>query len=65
MKTKKNRENKIHTGFRLSRSSTLMLEEMGVTLGLNKTNVVDMILKLVGNEKKLFINMIRKALENK
>ena len=57
------KETKIHTGFRLSKKNLQLLDNMSEKLGLNKTNVVDMILTSVGNDENLLINLIQKSLK--
>jgi hypothetical protein len=57
------KEAKIHTGFRLTKKNIQLLDSMSEKLGLNKTNVVDMILTSVGNDENLLINLIQKSLK--
>ena len=59
------KERKIHTGFRLSRQNLKCVEDMGESLGLNNTSVVDMILTVIREDKPLFIKLIQKAIIKK
>ncbi|MCD4774041.1 MAG: hypothetical protein K8R41_11735 [Bacteroidales bacterium] len=60
-----NKERKIHTGFRLSKQNLKCVEDMGDSLGLNNTNVVDMILTIIRKDKSLFVKLIQNALMEK
>lgn len=57
------KETKIHTGFRLSKMNIQLLDSLSEKLGLNKTNVVDLILTSVRNDENLLINLIQKSLK--
>ena len=59
------KEKKVHTGFRLSQSNLELLEEYERSLGINKTNVMDMILTVIRKDDQLMIDLIRKALEDR
>ena len=55
-------DNKIHTGFRLSRQNLQFIEKTGISLGLNKTNTLDMLITIMRNNPKALTNLISKAI---
>jgi hypothetical protein len=59
------KETKVHTGFRLSKNNLDFIEDMGNSLGLNKTNVVDMILTIVRNDTALVVKLIKNSITKK
>lgn len=59
------KETKVHTGFRLSKNNLDFIEDMGNSLGLNKTNVVDMILTVVRNDTALVVRLIKDSITKK
>ncbi|MBI4645024.1 MAG: hypothetical protein HY738_00125 [Bacteroidia bacterium] len=59
------KENKIHTGFRLSKDNYDLLGKYEKNLGISRTGVVDMILTVVRKDEKLLLNLIGKALKHK
>ncbi len=59
------KETKVHTGFRLSKNNLDFIEDMGNSLGLNKTNVVDMILTVVRNDTSLVVRLIKNSITKK
>ncbi|MGC9375524.1 MAG: hypothetical protein ACP5DQ_10860 [Bacteroidales bacterium] len=67
MSTKKeeNNQHKIHTGFRLSRTNYKLLEELENELGINKTSVINLILALIKNDKKVLVNLFKSAINSK
>ncbi len=57
-----NTEEKIHTGFRLTKNNYKLLEELENDLGINKTSVMNMILNLIKKDKAVLIDLIRSAI---
>ncbi|MFK5857074.1 MAG: hypothetical protein QM503_13160 [Bacteroidota bacterium] len=57
-----NKENKIHTGFRLSQQNLKFIEDKGKLLGLNRTNMLDMLITIMRNNPKALTNLIQKQL---
>lgn len=55
-------EQKIHTGFRLTKKNYQLLEDLENDLGINKTSVMNMILSLIKKDKSVIINMIKSAI---
>jgi len=55
-------EEKIHTGFRLTKKNYNLLEELENDLGINKTSVMNMILSLIKKDKSVLINLIKSAI---
>jgi hypothetical protein len=55
-------EQKVHTGFRLSKNNYKLLEELENDLGINKTSVMNMILSLIKKDKSVLINLIKSAI---
>ena len=53
---------KIHTGFRLSRKNLQFIEKIGSSLGLNKTNALDLLITVLRNDPKALSNLISKAI---
>ncbi len=56
------RDNKIHTGFRLSKQNIKFIEDKGKALGLNKTNMLDMLITVMRNNPKALSNLIQRAI---
>ena len=54
---------KIHTGFRLSRKNLQFIEKTGNSLGLNKTNTLDMLITVMRNNPGTLTNLISKVLQ--
>jgi|AntAceMinimDraft_15_1070371.scaffolds.fasta_scaffold10643_1 hypothetical protein len=57
------KDNKIHTGFRLSRQNLQFIEKSGESLGLNKTNMLDMIITMIRNNPEELTSLIQKAIK--
>ena len=57
-----NTEEKIHTGFRLTKNNYKLLEELENDLGINKTSVMNMILNLIKKDKAVLIELIKSAI---
>ena len=61
-----NKENsvdqKIHTGFRLTKPNYELLEDLEKDLGINKTSVINMILYLIKKDKSVLVNLIKSAI---
>lgn len=57
-----NEEQKIHTGFRLTKNNYKLLEELENELGINKTGVMNMILNLIKKDKSVLVNLIKSAI---
>ena len=57
-----NTEEKIHTGFRLTKNNYKLLEELENDLGINKTSVMNMILNLIKKDKAVLIDLIKSAI---
>jgi len=55
-------DQKIHTGFRLSKKNYQLLEDLEKDLGINKTSVINMILSLIKKDKSVLINLIKSAI---
>lgn len=60
----KDKQKKIHTGFRLSKENVVLLESLENELGINKTSVVDMMLTAIRRDKQLIIRLLEGALNN-
>ncbi len=58
------KDNKIHTGFRLSRQNIQFIEKTGNSLGLNKTSMLDMLITIMRKDPKALTNLIQKALNS-
>ncbi len=56
------KDNKIHTGFRLTRQNLDFIEKTGISLGLNKTSTLDMLITIMRTNPKAISNLILKAL---
>ena len=56
------KNNKIHTGFRLSQQNLQFIEDKGKSLGLNRTNMLDMLITIMRNNPKALSNLIQKAI---
>jgi len=56
------KDNKIHTGFRLSRQNLQFIEDKGKSLGLNKTSMLDMLITIMRKNPKALSNLIQKAI---
>jgi len=54
---------KIHTGFRLTPENFKLLEKLEKDLGVNKTGIVNMILKLIDNDRNVLTNLISNAIK--
>jgi biotin operon repressor len=59
------KDQKIHTGFRLSKPNIDFVEKVASNLGLTRTNVVDMILTLVRSDQEILMKMIKERLSGK
>ena len=57
-----NTEEKVHTGFRLTKNNYKLLEELENDLGINKTSVMNMILNLIKKDKAVLIELIKSAI---
>jgi hypothetical protein len=57
-----NKDNKIHTGFRLSQKNIQFIERTGSSIGLNKTNTLDMLITLIRTNPKTITDLITKAI---
>lgn len=57
-----NKDNKIHTGFRLSQQNIQFIEKTGSSLGLNKTNTLDMLITLIRTNPETITELITKAI---
>lgn len=55
-------DQKIHTGFRLTKKNYQLLEDLEKDLGINKTSVMNMILSLIKKDKSVLINLIKSAI---
>jgi len=55
-------EQKIHTGFRLTKKNYKLLEDLEKELGINKTSVINMILSLIKKDKSVLINLFKSAI---
>ncbi len=55
-------EQKIHTGFRLTKPNYELLEDLEKDLGINKTSVMNMILYLIQKDKSVLIDLIKSAI---
>ncbi len=53
------KDNKIHTGFRLSQQNIKFIEDKGKLLGLNKTNMLEMMITLMRNNPKALSELIK------
>lgn len=53
---------KIHTGFRLSRQNLQFIEKTGSSLGLNKTNTLDMLITVMRSDPGTLTKLISKVL---
>jgi len=56
------KELKIHTGFRLSKQNLVFIEKMGKSLGLNKTNALELLITILRNDPETIKVLIQKAL---
>jgi hypothetical protein len=56
------KELKIHTGFRLSKQNLVFIEKTGKSLGLNKTNALEMLITIIRNDPETIKSLIQKAL---
>jgi len=56
------KDNKIHTGFRLSQQNIRFIEKTGSSLGLNKTNTLDMLITIIRTNPKTLTELITKAM---
>lgn len=59
------KENKIHTGFRLSKSNIDYIDDLGKSLGLTRTNIVDMMITLLRKDKSILISLIKNQISKK
>lgn len=59
---KENTDQKVHTGFRLSKNNYKLLEELENDLGINKSGVINMILSLIKKDKSVLISLIKSAI---
>ena len=55
-------EEKVHTGFRLTKNNYRLLEDLEKELGINKTSVINMILSLIKKDKSVLIKLIKSAI---
>lgn len=55
-------EEKVHTGFRLTKNNYKLLEDLEQELGINKTSVMNMILYLIQKDKSVLIDLIKSAI---
>lgn len=58
------KDNKIHTGFRLSRQNLQFIEKTGNSLGLNKTSMLDMLITIMRNNPQALSSLIKKSIES-
>ena len=56
------KDTKIHTGFRLSQQNIKFIEKTGSSLGLNKTNTLDMLITVIRTNPKTLTELITKAI---
>ncbi len=56
------KDNKIHTGFRLSQQNIKFIEKTGNSLGLNKTSTLDMLITIIRNNPRTLTELISKAM---
>jgi len=56
------KDNKVHTGFRLSRQNLQFIEKTGNSLGLNKTSMLDMLITIMRNNPKALTDLIKKSI---
>jgi len=56
------KDNKIHTGFRLSQQNIKFIEKTGNSLGLNKTNTLDMLITIIRTNPDTLTKLITKAI---
>ena len=56
------KDNKIHTGFRISRQNLQFIEKTGESLGLNKTSMLDMLITIMRNDPQALSRLIQKAI---
>ncbi|MFO7828467.1 MAG: hypothetical protein R6V23_07600 [Bacteroidales bacterium] len=57
-----NNQQKVHTGFRLTKNNYKLLEELENDLGINKTSVINMILSLIKKDKSVLIHLMKSAI---
>lgn len=62
VKNQNNFEQKIHTGFRLTKNNYKLLEDLENELGINKTSIINMILSLIKKDKSVLIHLIKSAI---
>jgi len=55
------KNNKIHTGFRLSKSNYDLLSYYQKVLGINKTSVLELLLTVAAKDKKMMLSLMKKA----
>jgi hypothetical protein len=55
------KNNKIHTGFRLTKSSFDLLSYYQKVLGINKTSVLELLLTVAAKDKKMMLSLMKKA----
>ena len=56
------KEKKIHTGFRITKENHELLEFYEKNLGINRTSVLELILKISGHDKDMMLNLLKKAI---
>lgn len=56
------KEKKIHTGFRLSKENHELLQYYEKNLGINKTNVLELILTISAKDKKMMLALLKNAI---
>lgn len=59
------KDTKIHTGFRLSKENISFIEKTGNSLGLNKTNTLDMLITIIRNNPGKLSSLIHDAISSK
>ncbi|OYT16889.1 MAG: hypothetical protein B7C24_05475 [Bacteroidetes bacterium 4572_77] len=55
------KKQKIHTGFRLSKSNYDLLSYYEKTLGISKTSVIELVLTVAAKDKKMMLKLLQKA----
>jgi hypothetical protein len=52
---------KIHTGFRLTKSSHDILSYYQKHLGISRTSVLELLLTVAAKDKRMMLNLLKKA----
>ncbi len=59
------KENKVLTGFRLSKKNIEFIDKIGGSLGLNRTSVLDMFITIIRRNNDVLMGLIKNALNEK